>query len=79
VTQGLEAASHPLALGRGLEQDARGRPTTEQRGEPLRGRADASFDHFAVVGEDADLALALVEIESDIVHGWPPRCAALTA
>jgi len=47
--------------------------------EPLRGGADASPDHFPVLGEDAELALALVEIESDIVPGWPPRRAALTA
>jgi hypothetical protein len=69
----------PLTLGRGFEQDACGHPTTEQHGEPLRGGADASPDHFAVLGEDAELALALVEIESDIVPGWPPRRAALTA
>ena len=39
----------------------------------------ASLDHFAFLGEDAELALPLVQIKSDIVHGWTPRRAALTA
>jgi hypothetical protein len=43
------------------------------------GGADPAFDHLAIVGQDTELALALVQIESDILHGWPPGCAALTA
>jgi len=43
---------------------------------------DPALDEFAVGGEDAELALALVEIESYRIHGgWPPGwcLAALTA
>jgi hypothetical protein len=29
------------------------------------------FDELPGLGQDAELALALVKIESDIVHGWP--------
>jgi hypothetical protein len=72
LAQRLEVASDPLALGRGLEQDPRRGPRSEHRGEAFGGGADPAFDHVAIVGQDTELALALVQIESDILHGWPP-------
>jgi hypothetical protein len=37
-------------------------------------RCDATFGQVAVGGEEAELALALVKIESYRIHGgWPPR------
>jgi len=79
VAQRLEVAGHPLALRRGLEQEPRGGPRSEHCGEALGGGADPPFDHLALLGQDAELALALVQIESDILPGWPPGGAALTA
>jgi hypothetical protein len=69
-------ARDPLALGRGLEQDAGPRAAPEHLGEPRARGCDAALDELAAGGEDAELALALVEIETYRIRGgWPPGCA----
>ena len=79
VAEGLEVPGHPLALGRGFEQDLRRRPRPKHRGEPLAAGVDPLLHDLAVLGQDAELTLALVQIESNIVHGgWPPVRGALT-
>jgi hypothetical protein len=35
-------------------------------------RRDAALDQLAVVGDDAQLALAFMEIDPYAIHGWPP-------
>jgi hypothetical protein len=48
-------------------------PTTKHLGEPGAARYQAPLHELAVVGEDTELRLALVEIESYDIHGgWPP-------
>src|SRR5439155_27121948 len=48
-------------------------PLPEHRREPLPTGLDSPLEHLALRGEDAELALALVQINPDIVHGgWPP-------
>jgi hypothetical protein len=38
--------------------------------------ADAAFHHRARLREQADLAFLLMQIDANILHGWPrPRCA----
>lgn len=32
---------------------------------------DAALDELAVFGQDADLAGVLVDVDSNILHGWP--------
>ena len=72
VPQRLEVARHPLTLRGRLEQNARRRPIAEDRDEALARRGDTPLGHGAVRGEDAELTLALVEIDPYAIHGWPP-------
>ena len=73
VPERLQAARRPLTLGGGLEQDARRRPVTQDRGEARGVRADPPLDERSRLLQDAELRVALVQIEPDAVHGWPPR------
>src|SRR4029434_5255729 len=69
----------PFAVGRGLDQDPGARSVPEHGGEPLALGADAPLDDLTVLGEDVDLAFPLVDIDANMVHGWPLPSAALTA
>ncbi len=62
VAQGFEVAGAPLALGRGLDEDARLRPAAEQGVEARPLGLDAALDESAVFGQDADLAGVLVDV-----------------
>ena len=53
-----------------LEDDQRA--LTEYRGEPLPACDDAALDELSVVRDDAQLALAFVQIDPYAIHGWPP-------
>ena len=55
MAEGLETAGHPLAVGRGLDQNPRVGPGPEQRGEALGLRADPLLDDLAPLGEDVNL------------------------
>src|SRR5712691_3079753 len=79
VAEGLEAARHPLAVGRGLDQDPGAGPVPEHGGETLALGADAPLDDLTGLGEEVDLAFPLVDIDANMVHGWPLPSAALTA
>jgi hypothetical protein len=70
--QRLEMAGDPLALGRRLKENACRWSPAKDGGEPLATRDDATLDQFPVVGDDAQLALAFVEIDPYAIHGWPP-------
>ena len=72
----LEVPRHPFTFCCRLEQHARRRPLAQHRGESLATRHDATVRDRAVLGEDAELTLAFVQIESYRIH-WlaSPVCA----
>src|SRR5262249_50785739 len=72
VAQSLQAPGHPLALRRGLEEDAGGRSLPQHLGEAAWIGADPPFNQLASLGHDADLAFPLMQIDANMVHGWPP-------
>lgn len=71
VPQRLQMARDPLTLRRGLEQNPRRWPLTEDGGESVAGRRDPLFLHPAAVVERAELALVFVQIDPYAIHGWP--------
>jgi len=79
VAEGLETPGDPFAVGRGLDQHPGAGPVPEHGGETLTLGADAPLDDLTVLGEDVDLAFPLVDIDANMVHGWPLLSAALTA
>jgi hypothetical protein len=48
-------------------------------GEALGLGANPPLDQLAPLGEDADLAFLLVDVDANMVPGWPRLSAALTA
>ena len=71
MAEPLETAGEPFAVGRGFDQDARPWARAEDRREAFGLGADALLDQFAPFGEDADLAFPLVDVDANMVHGWP--------
>jgi hypothetical protein len=71
VTQGLQALGHPLALGRRLDHDVGARSRPEYLGELSRLRVDPALDQFPLLAQDANLAVLLVDVDANMVHGWP--------
>ena len=69
VAQSPEMPRDPLALGRRLDPNARRRPAAEHRGEALSRGRDPALDQRAVGGQNADLGLTLVKIESYRIDG----------
>jgi hypothetical protein len=74
VGEAFEVARDPLALGARLEKNTRGRAITEDCAEPVAARDDATLLDPAVLVCDAELALALVKIESYRSHWLASRC-----
>jgi hypothetical protein len=72
VPESLQAPRDPLALGCGLDQDPRSRPAPQHLGEPLRFGPHPALDQLAILGEDADLALLLMDVDANMVHGLVP-------
>src|SRR5262245_28235940 len=70
---------YPLTVGRGLDHNAGACPRIEHSGEALRLGADALLHDLTPLGEDVDLAFPLVDVNANMVHGWPLPSAALTA
>src|SRR5262245_5224874 len=79
VAKALETAGDPFAVGGGLEQDPRSGARAEHCREALPLGPDTLLDQFPAVGQDADLAFPLVDVDANMVHGWPLPPAALTA
>ena len=79
VAEGFETSGHPLAVGRGLDHNLGAGPSPEHGGEALWLRASPLLDHLTPIGEDEDLAIPLVYVDANMVHGWPLPSAALTA
>src|SRR5262249_22200282 len=75
----FQAASHPLALGRRLDQDLRPRPLPQHRRKPLSLRPDPPLDHLTALRQDADLAFHFVHVDANMLHGWPPPLRHTTA
>ena len=72
VPQLLEAAGDPFALGRGLDQDAGPRALAQRLSEPVVSCHDAPLDDLAVIAEPTDLTFILVDVDANVLHGWPP-------
>ncbi len=64
MAKGFETPGNPLALGRGLEEDARRRLPAQCLGEALRLGADPARDQLASLRQDANLALPLVHVDA---------------
>ncbi len=71
VAESFEAAGHPLAVGRRLDQDPRPGPIAEHRREARGLGVDPPLDQLALLGEDADLAFLLMHVHANMVQGWP--------
>jgi hypothetical protein len=52
---------------------------SQDRSQPLTTCDYASLADRSVIGDDAELTLAVVQIKSYCIHGWPPGlfCASL--
>lgn len=72
VAELLQAARHPFALRARLDQNLGPRSPAENRGKALALGANALLNDLAVCRHDADLALPLVYVDPDVVHGLPP-------
>ena len=72
VAERLQATRHPFRLGHRLDQDARLWPLAELRGESLPIGPDPALYYLAGLRLDADLAIAFVQVDANMVHGWPP-------
>ena len=76
VAEGLETPGDPFAVGRGLDHNPGAGPRPQQGVEALRLSPDAPLDDLTTLGEDVDLAIPLVHVDANMVHGWPPSpCA----
>jgi len=75
VAEGLEAPGHPFAVSRGLDEHPGAGPGAEHGREALGLGADAPLDDLAPIRKDVDLAVPLVHVDANMVHGWPlPFC-----
>jgi hypothetical protein len=43
----------------------------QHQGELFRLRSDAALDQLPILGQDVDLAVPLVDIDANMVHGGP--------
>ena len=68
---GLERLRHPFAFGRRFEQDARPGPWLKHRRETVPRALDPPLDHFAVRRQDTNLTFPLVNVDANMLHGWP--------
>src|SRR5215469_1805599 len=76
VAERLQTPGDPFTLRRGFQQDLGRRPPAECLGEPLGFGANPALNHLASLSQETDLAFPLVQIDANMVHGWPPSpCA----
>ena len=52
---------------------------SEHGREALRLRPDPLLDQFPALGQGADLAFSLVDVDANMILGWPLLTAAMTA
>src|SRR5262249_37536105 len=76
VPELLETVGDPFALGRGLDQHAGRRAPSQHLSKSLMLGSDASFLVVATLGADADLAVDLVDVDSDVFHPSAPSSPA---
>src|SRR5262249_11174138 len=75
VAQGLQRLRDPFALSRCLKHHPRAIQSVTERREPFPPRTHAALqEHLPVFIDDTDLALPLMDVDPDVLHGWPP-CA----
>jgi hypothetical protein len=75
MAQPFEAGRDPFALGRRFQQHFRPRPATQHGRESLPARPHAAFRDLAGVAEDVDLAVAFMQVDANMIHGWSPLLA----
>ena len=68
---GLERLCHPFAFRRRLEEDPCAGPRGEHGGEACPRALDPPLDDFAVRRQDTDLTFPLVDVDANMLHGWP--------
>ena len=71
VAERLQTPGDPFTLRRGFQEDLGRRPPAECLDEPLGFGADPPFNQFAALGQDADLAFLLVQIDANMVIAGP--------
>src|SRR5262245_25333569 len=71
-------ATHSLSVEASITMRARGR-VASTAAKCSGSVPDALLDHLTPFGEDIDLAVPLVDVDANMVHGWPLPSAALTA
>ena len=80
VAQPFQTARHPLALGRGLEEDAGPRPVPQDGGEPLGGRCGSRRSISSPSAPRMQIWLSFLCTSMPIWSmAGPPLLAALTA
>jgi hypothetical protein len=79
MPQRLETPRDPFAVGRGLDHDPRPGSMAKHGREALWLRPNPALDQFTALGQDADLAFPLVDVDAHMIHGWSLLTAALTA
>ena len=67
-------ATHSLFVEASRRMHAGSLP--QQLGEAGWIGADPPFNQLAALGQDADLAFPLVQIDANMVYGWPPSLCA---
>src|SRR5262252_3401781 len=76
MAERFQTPGDPFTLRRGFQQDLGRCPPAEGLGEPLGFGADPALDQLASLSQETDLAFPLVQIDANMVHGWPPSpCA----
>jgi len=71
VPHPLKTLGDPFTLGRSFDEDARQRTPGKHLFQTHSLSFDPSFNQFTVTGEDANLAVDLVNVDTDVVqtHG----------
>jgi len=60
-------------------RQGQGRSIAKHGREALWLRRNPALDQFTALGQDADLTFPLVDVDANMIHGWPLLAAALTA
>src|SRR5262249_40081664 len=79
VSQRLETPRDPFTVGPRLDRDPRPGATPEQGREAFGLGPDPPLHQLAPLGQETDLAFPLVDVDANMIHGWPLLTAALTA
>src|SRR4029450_10460534 len=79
MAQRHETPRDPFAVGRGIDHDPSPGSIAKHGREARWLRPNPAFDQFTALGQDADLAFPLVDVDANMIHGWSLLPAALPA